>query len=239
MRLYELQMKKSKNHDAGPVPLTKLVLPEWDGSNAKGKETRELILKTALSTLVDEGYQAMSMRRVAAKCGLQFGNLTYHYPTREDLITELLEAVIRGYEAHGDAIAGKEHGTVDVRLARIFGFALEDLRTKKTTHLFPELWALSNHDPVIAERVQALYYRARAPLEGIVEELRPDLPSEVRTALSVFMSSTIEGLSVFAGYEKPFEPWIPAFTRIASSSFIKMLKDFSIDDLGDIDLTSG
>ncbi|WP_430323800.1 TetR/AcrR family transcriptional regulator, partial [Salmonella enterica] len=72
---------------------------------SKGHETRELILRTALSVLIEEGYRAMSMRRVAAECGMKFGNLTYHYRTREDLVRELLDAVISSYEAEFAAIS--------------------------------------------------------------------------------------------------------------------------------------
>jgi len=161
--------------------MTDLVLPDWDGTNAKGRETRELVLKTALSILVEEGSQAMSMRRVAAECGMQFGNLTYHYPTKEDLITELLEAVIRGYEVQGAPLMATHADGLEARLTEILRFALDDIRTKKTTRLFPELWALANRDDFTHRRLHALYRRARAPLEEAIAEARPDLPPEART----------------------------------------------------------
>lgn len=202
-----------------------LIAPERDGGYSKGNETRELILRTALEILIEEGYRAMSMRRVATVCGIKFGNLTYHYRTREDLVRELLEAVIRSYEVEFDEIIHMPGAPVE-RLRRICLFILEDIRSKKTTHLFPELWALSNHDPFVLGRVQELYDRARAPLAEIIREMRPDLPPEDRAAIALFISASIEGTTPFAGFEKPFEPLMPKLKDIAIHSFVSLVESY-------------
>ena len=202
-----------------------LIITDRDGGYSKGHETRELILHTALHILIEEGYRAMSMRRVAHECGIKFGNLTYHYRTREDLVRELLEAVIRSYEVEFDQIIHLK-GSPAERLQRICGFILEDIRSKKTTHLFPELWALSNHDAFVLGRVQDLYDRARAPLAEIIGEMRPDLPMEDRKAIALFISASMEGLTPFGGYEKPFEPIMPKLELIAIHSFVSLVETY-------------
>ena len=190
-----------------------------------------MILRAALAILIDEGYQGLSMRQVAARCGLQFGNLTYHYPSREALITELLESVIRGYEVHGLAYLDKQTGSAEFRLTKMFAFGMADIRSRKTTHLFPELWALANHDEFIAGRVQALYTWARSPFEALIAEIRPDLPPTGCTALAVLMSATMEGLTIFAGHGKPFEEWLPTFTRMACKAFLNLIRTIAMEDL--------
>ncbi|WP_235523492.1 TetR/AcrR family transcriptional regulator [Sphingobium sp. Leaf26] len=202
-----------------------LIMADRDGGYSKGHETREMILHTALHILIEEGYRAMSMRRVAVDCGIKFGNLTYHYRTREDLVRELLEAVIRSYEVEFDQIIHLP-GTPAERLQHICRFILEDIRSKKTTHLFPELWALSNHDAFVLGRVQDLYDRARAPLSEIVGEMRPDLPGGDRKAIALFISASIEGMTPFAGFEKPFEPLMPKLEEIALYSFVTLVETY-------------
>ncbi len=202
-----------------------LIMADRDGGYSKGHETREMILHTALHILIEEGYRAMSMRRVANDCGIKFGNLTYHYRTREDLVRELLEAVIRSYEVEFDQIIHLP-GTPAERLQHICRFILEDIRSKKTTHLFPELWALSNHDAFVLGRVQDLYDRARAPLSEIVGEMRPDLSAEDRRAIALFISASIEGMTPFAGFEKPFEPLMPKLEEIALYSFVTLVETY-------------
>jgi AcrR family transcriptional regulator len=219
-------------HDAVPGTVADMVFPKWRGANAKGRATRELILRAALVILIDEGYGAMTMRRVAAQCGLKLGNLTYHYRSRESLVTELFESVLRGCEVSGEAISHLADLSAEDRLVRFCRYALQEIRSKQMTRLFPELWALSNHDKVVFKRVHELYRRGLVPLQEIVKELRPDLSQDKCTALATFITASLEGLTVFAGYEKPFEPWMPAFERIAARSFLGLLKDVTAEGIG-------
>lgn len=210
--------------DHTPQFVTDMVMPEREGGYLKGHETRELILRTALSILIEEGYRAMSMRRVAAACDMKFGNLTYHYRSREDLVRELLDAVIRSYELEFDTIIHMPGVPAEERLRRACMLILDDNRSKKTTRLFPELWALANHDSFVMERVQELYSRARAPLREMIAEMRPDLCAEDREIVSLFISASMEGMTMFAGHEKPFEPQMPQIERIAIHSFCTLVK---------------
>lgn len=211
------------------ITVADLAFPPREGGYAKGHETREQILRAALGLLIEEGYRAMTMRRVAAACGMKLGNLTYHFPTREDLVRELLEAVISSYEVEFVEIVHLPGLPPEERLAEVCGLILEDIRTKKTTRLFPELWALSNHDPFVSERMHELYARARAPIVEIVAEMRPDLPRRDRHDLALFISASMEGLTVFAGHDKPFEPRMNAQEAIAIRSFIALVRGYSPD----------
>lgn len=213
------------------ITVADLAFPPREGGYAKGHETREQILHAALGLLVEEGYRAMSMRRIAAACGMKLGNLTYHFPTREDLVQALLDAVISAYEIEFERVVHNPDLPADARLAGYCELVLEDIRTKKTTRVFPELWALSNHDPFVLERVQELYRRARAPLEEIVAEIRPDLAADQRQALALFISAAMEGLTVFAGFEKPFEQQMPAIEAIANRAFSDLLRNIQAEDI--------
>jgi len=212
--------------DGIPKLVTDLLMPEREGGYAKGYETRELIVRTALHILIEEGYRAMSMRRIAAACGMRLGNLTYHYPTREDLVRGLLNAVISSYEVEFAAIVHAPGVPPEERLARVCGLIIEDIGSKKTTRLFPELWALANHDAFVYERVHELYDRARAPLVEIIAEMRPDLSEPARLDLALFISSSMEGLTVFAGYRRPYAERLPVVEQIAIRSFIDIVRSF-------------
>ncbi|WP_086619850.1 TetR/AcrR family transcriptional regulator [Erythrobacter tepidarius] len=216
-----LETRKFKN-----ISIAELAFPAREGGYSKGHETREQILSAALHLLVEEGYGALTMRRIAAACGLRIGNLTYHFATREELIRALLDALIRAYEIEFDAILQFTDELPEERLAEVCGLILEDIRTKKTTHVFPELWALANHDRFVLERVQELYTRARRSLLDIVAEMRPDLDPQGRENLALFISASMEGLTVFAGYEKPFEGQMGELERIAIQSFLQIVKTY-------------
>lgn len=213
--------------DQSPRLVTDLLMPEREGGYAKGYETRELILRTALHILIEDGYRAMSMRRIATACGMRLGNLTYHYPTREDLVQELLNAVINSYEVEFGAIVHAPDLQPEERLVRLCNLIIEDVGSKRTTRLFPELWALSNHDAFVHERVHELYDRARAPLVEIIAAMRPDLSEAARFDLALFISASMEGLTVFAGYRQPYADRLPLVEGIAIRSFIEIVRSFS------------
>ena len=203
-----------------------LVVPQRDRGYTKGHDTREMILRAALSILIEEGYRAMSMRRVALACDMKFGNFTYHYRTREDLVRELLDAVIRSYELAFEAIVHDPTLSPEARLTRYCRLVLDDITTKKTTRLFPELWALSNHDPFVYDRMHELYTRARHPLGEIIADMRPDLGPDDREALTLFISFSMEGATIFAGYDTPFAPRMGCLKQIATESFIAIAQSF-------------
>lgn len=57
--------------------------------------TRERILEVALGLFSEQGYDKTSLREVAEKVGVTKAALYYHFPSKEDILTELVEA------AHG------------------------------------------------------------------------------------------------------------------------------------------
>ncbi|MDR7114373.1 TetR/AcrR family transcriptional regulator [Caulobacter sp. BE254] len=202
---------------------------------ARGQEGIEQILRAAHRVLVEEGCAALTLRRIASECGLQVGNLNYYFRSKDELISALLDAIIGAYE---DAFAeiGREPGeSAERRLETYVGLILADITTKKTTRIFPELWALANVDPTVQTRVDAMYRRARAKLNQLIAELNPALPENERETLALFISASMEGLTIFAGYEKPWQPRMPWLERLACRSFIDLIKTLEPGQLGDLD----
>lgn len=215
-----LEMDSAINQN---IEIDDLVLPEWIGTNAKGRATRELILRTGLKLLVDEGYGAMSMRRVASLAGLKFGNLTYHYPSRDELVTELLDSVIKAYEcAFDDMIATSKFDAAE-QLALYIRLAFISMQHTNQARFAPEIWALSNHEPSAALRMYSMYDRALHLVENIMMEMRPDLARDQIQALALFCVCSIEGFVVFIGADKPFQPWRPAMERMAVKSLVDLV----------------
>lgn len=58
-------------------------------------EAREKILRTAYGLFAKEGYEAVSMERVAAECGMKKATVFYYYPTKCDLGRAVVEAAAK------------------------------------------------------------------------------------------------------------------------------------------------
>lgn len=202
------------------------VVPEREGGYARGKAGHEQILRAAIDILIEEGFTGLTMRRIATRCGLKPGNLNYYFPTKEDLVRGLLDAIITSYEVEFQIIVSDTTASAAERLERLCNLVLEDILTKKTTRIFPELWARSNHDPFISDRMHELYVRARAPLEVMIAELNPNLTEQDRKDLSLFISASMESLTIFAGYQKPYADRMPVLERIAVESFVSLIANW-------------
>lgn len=198
-----------------------------EGGYARGQEGVEQILRAALALLVEHGSKALTLRRIAAECGVNVGNVSYYFKSKEELIRALLDAVIASYEDPFDEIAHDTEASAEQRLERLLNLILVDITSKKTTRFFPELWAMANHDPFIQDRMEELYARARVSLNDVIAEINPALPEDERETLALFMSASMEGMTVFAGHEKPWGhrmPWLIELSRLSFLELVRTLK---------------
>ncbi len=61
-------------------------------------EKQKIIIKAAQTVLIREGGRQFSARKVAAEAGMSLGNLQYHYKTKLDLLTGVLETYLTAYQ---------------------------------------------------------------------------------------------------------------------------------------------
>lgn len=201
------------------------------GAYACGTETIEQILRAALNVLVEEGSNAFTLRRIAAECGMKVGNLSYYFPHKEDLVEELLEAILNGYS---DMTAEELRDVPDdpeERLRCGIAFTLDDIRSKRTTNLFPALWALANHNEKVDRLVQDFYARSQERIALSVKAVNGTLTEEDCRTVALLISATIEGTTIFAGYGKPWEPRMPEIKALAIQSLLHLVRTLRSEDL--------
>jgi len=205
--------------------------PTRPGIYARGTETVDQILKAALAVLIDEGADAFTLRRIAARCDMKVGNVSYHFPRKEMLIQVMLDELVDSYGAMMDQMVRKPGLTVEERLRRVIILCLDYIQSKRTTHLFTELWALANHSDFVADRVRAFYERVYRAIGEYVAELNPDLTADEVHSVALFISASMEGSTPFLGYGKPWAHKMPAFTALAATSLIQLAKTVTSRDL--------
>jgi AcrR family transcriptional regulator len=82
--------------------------PAADGQNARAR-----IQEVALDLFIDEGYDKTSLREIAERLGVTKAALYYHFPTKEDIVSSMVE----------DRMAG---------LKEVIDWAKEQPRTEET-----------------------------------------------------------------------------------------------------------
>ena len=183
------------------------------------------ILDAAREVLMAAGYGGFTMRKVASRAGITIGNLNYYYRAKEDLLRDLLEYVINDYLEEFERrreIAGQ---SPEKQLLAVLKFWIDDLNTPETTSFFPELWALGNHDPYIAELIDDLYSKARLPLNELIPQINPTLTRKEAERMALYMCAAMEGLTVFVGNDKSWANQLEEIKRITIRNFLDMIKN--------------
>ncbi len=157
----------------------------------KGQDRIAQILAATQTILIRDGYARLSLRSIAQECGISVGNLNYYFRRKSELLRALIDAVWQGYV---EEIVEIRSGTFDSPLAElesVLRFIFQDLRTRDTTVFFPELWALANHEDYASEVMDRLYAYERGVFQGLIEQVRPDLPSDDVERLALHLSASM------------------------------------------------
>ena len=107
----------------------------------------------------------------------------------------------------------------------------EDIAGMRTTRLFTELWAMANHNPVVAERVAQFYARVHAVICEYVSALNPALSAAETQTVALYISASMEGATPFLGYRKPWADRMPAFIAIAGKALVELACTITPDDI--------
>ncbi|WP_454866970.1 TetR/AcrR family transcriptional regulator [Pseudomonas lini] len=57
------------------------------------RQPGDRILEAAYDLMIEQGFTAMSMRSLAKKVGLHAGSLYYHFPSKQELLEEVIESL--------------------------------------------------------------------------------------------------------------------------------------------------
>ncbi|MDG2002412.1 MAG: TetR/AcrR family transcriptional regulator [Novosphingobium sp.] len=179
---------------------------------AETSATRGLILEATEQQILEEGYGAVSTRKVAARAGLKPSLVHYYFPTTDDL---LLAVSRRGADESDRMI--EEALASDDPLRALWGFFVDTSRTAMAL----EFMALANHREALRSHMARHCEAMRAREVRILRKLigdrldRPDAPAP--EALSVVLAGIgraivmEENLGVTAGHEEAIafvEQWL-------------------------------
>src|SRR5690606_34972483 len=168
-------------------PATQAAVPPASG---KGRRRHEEILDTAISPLIEEGYGAFSMRKIADRMGIRVSLVQYYFPSRGELLRALFE---RSLQRSIDRFAATADGRT---LKAMTTFVLNHQLAPEESRLFWELWALSAHDEAAAEAKERFYRGYRHEIGKVIAPLRPDLPEDEIARRATIITVLLEGASV-------------------------------------------
>lgn len=184
----------------------------------KGRETVETILSAAESVLISVGYAQFTARKVADAAGIALGNLTYHFPTMDDLARELVEYVLSRYLGRWQAFreSNLKPDATPASLGEIMRWLITDAVETRTAKLFRELWALAAHSGFAAEAMDNFYRQAANAAAEVARLMFPGLSQSEALNLAYFMAVLSEGSIVLFGTLPEAPQHVPVIQQLAT-----------------------
>ena len=81
----------------------------------ENRSVRDKVFAAAVQLFAEYGYHAATMRDIARIAGIQAASIYYHYPSKQELLVEIMESHMRTLNANLERIVNK-HNTVQQRL---------------------------------------------------------------------------------------------------------------------------
>lgn len=132
---------------------------------AETSATRAVIVEATNQLIRDEGYAAVSTRRVAGRAGLKPSLVHYYFPTTDDLLVE----VSRQGAAQSDRMI-EEALASDDPLRALWSFFIDTSRVAMAL----EFMALANHRPAVRDYMAQHSEEMRARQVTILQHLLGD-----------------------------------------------------------------
>jgi AcrR family transcriptional regulator len=127
-------------------------------------EGRRALLEAVVQVVLARGFRGLSDRAVAQEAGVTHGLVRYHFPTREGMIADALEAKAAATIAQAHILPS---GELDDFFSGLLAFSEEDERG----HLFiNELILEACRSPELKPYVREVYEQCFAVVEGALAE---------------------------------------------------------------------
>jgi len=149
-----------------------------------GPKTMEAIRKAGLRLIFEHGYEAMSLRQLAAEVGIQAGSLYNHIATKQELLFDLVQDHINELLRQLDrALQGKTGATERLRAFVVFHVTYHMNRKREVFIANSELRSLEpkNYEAIVALRGAYEQRLADILAEGVEEGAFEVADSQVAT----------------------------------------------------------
>jgi AcrR family transcriptional regulator len=155
-------------------------------SNEEIVTTREAILNATEAILVEEGYTAVTSRRVAERAGFKSQLVHYHFGTMDDLLVAVYERSEKDFlRRHLQALSSSNP------LRALWELSIHPQRTR----LAQELIALSNHKTSIRKITARILEQMHSITEAFIGKYLDEAGTDREKYPPLVLSHIINGLS--------------------------------------------
>jgi AcrR family transcriptional regulator len=173
------------------------------GQKAAEADRQEQILAAAMDVATRHGLEGLTIRRVASEAGLSHGLVHFHFKSKAELLSALLDRLFTDTAAF---VAGPEITGIGAPLQRLLALLQQEVRRitsdRARIHLFFDFWLMGTRHPRIRARMRAELARYREAFRPVVDEVLRSEPNRFANvtaeALSAVVVAFIKGSAVQA-----------------------------------------
>jgi AcrR family transcriptional regulator len=129
------------------------------------EETRERIVQAAYEVLAREGYDATSIKDIAAAAGVAAGLVHYYFKNKEDLVLAAIEAACLGHVEASDLPPKQQARDA-------FARSRQELSGGRDFHrLLFDMFGVGMHNAAVAEALRRFLSQDRAQIERLARDV--------------------------------------------------------------------
>ena len=166
--------------------------------SARAGSRCDAVLVVARQVLVDHGLERFVMRDIATRTGMRLGNLQYYYPTREDLLEDVIRCefdrdllTIRTVIQQA-AEPATERGTSSLTA---LASGLLDNWCSGGASVFVTMSVLAFHHQRFAELSRTIYATFYSELATMIRSIDPSLDDEEAAGRARLVTSVLDGVA--------------------------------------------
>ena len=182
------------------------------------------ILEAASDLLRQGGFEAFSMRRVADRADMALSALQHHFPTRADLLREVIEHRLAWYGAALSERIGSLPDEPERLFLGVIDWLLDDIRFEPTASFTVQLWAFAAYDPDARLVLDRFMTRYRVFLAKIMCALNPALDEREALTRSAAISVMIDGSALLLAPGKPAHPELSDLHETIRTAALRLAK---------------
>lgn len=161
------------------------------------------IVEAGIALLCQSGLESFSVRQVAERACISLAALQYHFATRADLVSAMIEHRMRWYEDELLTLLRGLATNPQAALAKVIDWFLDDAASEGTTSFSLHFWALADYDASARATLDRYMRVYREFLALLIRQVNPRISKTESLTRGAILTSLIDGTMPITGYGRP------------------------------------
>ena len=165
-------------------------------NNARVSEPPRRLLDAVTALLVEEGFEGVSVRKVASRAGVSIGAVQHHFPTRDAMLNAVMVEASAEFRRRLTARVPADASAEQALRAVAHELTALDPDGRVATVVWTQRLARAMVDPAMRERHAGEWLEVEQLLVDLLRGCRPELPEAWAEDQGALLLAVVDGLAV-------------------------------------------